>query len=170
MSVYPEAYIQYIKHFHGSRDFFECHEVLEEYWKKEPDSPFHHLWVGLIQIAVALYHQRRGNVRGALKMMSSAVDKLRNEELSDLGIDQKLLIEQLEQRLTLLKERPDESYRDMDIPVIDSELSKLIKKAKEEVFDPFVINKHTERDRSEVIKTREAELIKRKAAQPGSST
>ena len=32
--VYPEAYIEYLMYFHGNRDYFECHEVLEEYWKE----------------------------------------------------------------------------------------------------------------------------------------
>lgn len=32
--MYPEAYIEYLAEFHGSRDYFECHELLEEHWKK----------------------------------------------------------------------------------------------------------------------------------------
>ncbi len=33
--MYPNAYLDYLVYFHGHRDYFECHEVLEEYWKKD---------------------------------------------------------------------------------------------------------------------------------------
>ena len=32
--MYSQAYIDYLVHFHGDRDYFECHELLEEHWKK----------------------------------------------------------------------------------------------------------------------------------------
>ncbi len=43
---------------------FHAHEVLEEQWKRGPESE-RPLWQGLAQLAVGLTHQRRGNVRGA---------------------------------------------------------------------------------------------------------
>ena len=49
--AYPEAYIDFLVHFHGDRDWFECHERLEEYWKEHPDDPKSDTWVGLIQVA-----------------------------------------------------------------------------------------------------------------------
>ncbi|WP_260405419.1 DUF309 domain-containing protein, partial [Paenibacillus sp. 598K] len=64
--IYPDDYIQYLIEFHVTRDYFECHELLEEYWKEQPgDDPFYDTWVGLIQIAVSQYHHRRSNHRGA---------------------------------------------------------------------------------------------------------
>lgn len=51
---YPQAYIEYLEYYHGARDYFECHEVLEEYWKENPSSPLSAAWVGLIQLAVAM--------------------------------------------------------------------------------------------------------------------
>ncbi|MEH7501602.1 DUF309 domain-containing protein, partial [Neobacillus drentensis] len=29
--MYPTEYIQFLAHFHGDRDYFECHELLEDY-------------------------------------------------------------------------------------------------------------------------------------------
>jgi predicted metal-dependent hydrolase len=29
---YPQAYVAYLAEFYGSRNFFECHEIMEEYW------------------------------------------------------------------------------------------------------------------------------------------
>ncbi|WP_205628902.1 DUF309 domain-containing protein, partial [Acinetobacter baumannii] len=52
--LYPEALIDYLVYFHADRDFFECHEVLEDYWKSLPKEERSLFWVGLIQIAVGL--------------------------------------------------------------------------------------------------------------------
>lgn len=54
IKLYPKAYIDYLVYFHGLRDYFECHEVLEEHWKKDDKAERKKYWVGLIQIAVAL--------------------------------------------------------------------------------------------------------------------
>ena len=42
---YPEAFISYLIEFHATRDYFECHELLEEYWKAHPGDPL----AGLVQ-------------------------------------------------------------------------------------------------------------------------
>jgi len=34
--MYPEPYLEYLIQFHAERDYFECHEILEEYWKSAP--------------------------------------------------------------------------------------------------------------------------------------
>lgn len=34
--MYPEAYVAFLHEFHTTRDYFECHEILEEYWKEDP--------------------------------------------------------------------------------------------------------------------------------------
>lgn len=76
MKRYPLAYIEYLAHFHGSRDYFECHELLEAHWKLEQNHERKVIWHGLIQVAVASYHERRGNFAGAVKMMEQAVNRL----------------------------------------------------------------------------------------------
>ncbi|CAN5169046.1 hypothetical protein BH11CYA1_BH11CYA1_10930 [soil metagenome] len=51
------------------QEFYECHETLEEYWQTLTTDVGHkQLIQGIIQIAVGLYHLRRNNVKGALKL------------------------------------------------------------------------------------------------------
>ncbi len=57
--MYAKAYIEYLAHFHGTRDYFECHEVLEEHWKAVDPKNRSSVWVLLIQIAVSMYHARQ---------------------------------------------------------------------------------------------------------------
>lgn len=53
------------------REFFECHDVLEELWTElaGDDRDFYQ---GLIQAAVALFHFGEGNLGGARKLYRSA--------------------------------------------------------------------------------------------------
>jgi predicted metal-dependent hydrolase len=52
------------------QEFYECHESLEEYWQTlSVDVAHKELIQGIIQIAVAFYHLRRNNVKGALKLL-----------------------------------------------------------------------------------------------------
>ncbi|MCD2486520.1 DUF309 domain-containing protein, partial [Staphylococcus aureus] len=51
--MYPKAYIDYLVEFHATRDYFECHEILEEYWKEDPPKKRKRYWVGFIELAVA---------------------------------------------------------------------------------------------------------------------
>ncbi|KPC99353.1 hypothetical protein LR69_02339 [Geobacillus sp. BCO2] len=67
--MYPNAYIEYLVHFHSDRDYFECHEILEEHWKQDGRNKG---WLVLIQMAVAFYHYRRGNTSGALRLIRRA--------------------------------------------------------------------------------------------------
>jgi len=54
---------------------FQAHEVLEDQWKAaEPQ--WRDLWQGLAQLAVALTHQRRGNLRGATAVSVRAAERL----------------------------------------------------------------------------------------------
>jgi hypothetical protein len=48
-------------------DYFLAHEFLEEAWK-EDRTDGRDLYQGVIQIAVAYYHIKKSNYRGALKM------------------------------------------------------------------------------------------------------
>lgn len=166
--MYPQAYVNYLVYFHGVRDYFECHEVLEEYWKEDElgDRKMH--WVGLIQIAVSLYHQRRGNFNGAKRMMKSAITILEQEEgsISNLGLHYKRLLNILNERFEQMKNHVE--YTSFNLPIVDKNLLELCKsgclKAGCQFGDPSniqnaaLINKHTLRDRSEVLLEREKQL------------
>jgi hypothetical protein len=52
--------------------FFEAHEALEALWMRTRDRGQQ----GLIQLAAALHHVRRGNARGARTMIGRALPRL----------------------------------------------------------------------------------------------
>lgn len=55
----------------NSREFFECHEVLEDLWNecRNEDRRFYQ---AVLQAAVALHHFGNGNLRGAVKLFGTA--------------------------------------------------------------------------------------------------
>lgn len=166
MNVYPEAYLDYLVHFHGDRDYFECHEILEEYWKEHPTDVYHQTWVGFIQVAVSLYHHRRGNVLGARKMMHSAITNLNPQHMTQLGIDTEAFLHELRERLHQLDNPAEPPYLDLNIPLADSELLATCKARCTQLqrvwgnpspMDEELIHRHTLRDRSDVIRLRQLE-------------
>lgn len=58
----------------NSERFFEAHEVLEGLWVRSRDPGQQ----GLIQLAAALYHVQRGNMKGARTMIDRAIPRLRH--------------------------------------------------------------------------------------------
>ena len=69
--------------------FFEAHETLEPRWIEQRDRGLQ----GLIQLAAAFHHLRRGNQRGARSLLLRAIPRLRDPENAPCAIDQKCLAE-----------------------------------------------------------------------------
>lgn len=169
--MYPQPYLEYLVQFHAERDYFECHEILEEYWKSDPPEVRNPVWVGLIQIAVALYHQRRGNQSGAVKMLDSAIRLLKahQQKVKELGLDAPALVHLLEGRLEEM--RQNVPYRSLNLPIADEALRQAYEQACRErnvpicrdsdMNDSFLLNKHTMRDRSDVLDERKRQLAKK---------
>ena len=74
MSDFPEKYLEGIRLF-NEREFFECHEVLEDLWQ-ETLGPERKFYQGLIQAAVALFHFGNENLGGARKLYQSTEKNL----------------------------------------------------------------------------------------------
>lgn len=177
----PAAIIEYLIHYHGSRDFFECHEILEEYWKRHANAANADTLVGLIQVAVGVYHERRGNTAGAVKMLRSSLAKLDPQQLQELGLDGVLLKERVRQRAEAIEAcragggvRSD--FAEMDLPFADPDLEAHCRqlceargwgwKQPSRLLDEELIDRHRRRDRSDVVRERE-ESKKRKQQQRG---
>ncbi|MBM7577479.1 DUF309 domain-containing protein [Jeotgalibacillus terrae] len=166
---YPDSYIQFLVHFHGDRDYFECHEVLEEYWKENTDGNKHSIWVGLIQLAVALYHQRRGNYSGALRMIRQSKEKILSftDAAGHLSIDTDRLIQLMtELEGAILTHSP---YQSVMIPLTDQDLVEACGKicsdrgyswgSTSDLQNKMLIDRHKLRDRADVISLRQQALI-----------
>jgi uncharacterized protein len=153
--------------FHASRDYFECHELLEDYWKEHPNDGRGEIWVGLIQTAVGQYHERRGNLRGAAMMYEQALAKLSVSELEPLGLDKESLIEQLSKRKQTAANGMQE-YKDIDMKLVHEPLLErcgalcmeqgLTWGIPSPYHDDSIIHRHLKRDRTEVIAARDAAL------------
>ncbi|MCD7033309.1 DUF309 domain-containing protein [Metabacillus sp. GX 13764] len=162
--MYPDAYIDYLVHFHGDRDYFECHEVLEEYWKEKPVQERKIVWVGLIQLAVALYHHRRGNFPGALRLMNNAEGIFSAEKtaLKKLGLDESRLLKQITACINKIRE--DGPYESIDLPIADQSLLNECRKecknrgmqwgSPSQLENLPLINRHSLRNREDVISER----------------
>lgn len=170
MSFYPDAYIRFLAEFHGTRDYFECHELLEDYWKEHPGSDSG-LWHGLIQIAVGQYHLRRGNREGARKMLRSAWERLRREDLGQAGLDGPALLARLDDAAGRLEAGEPLPYLSWTLPIADESL---LEAAREECArleagwcaggEPAaaIVHRHRLRDRSEVILARRESIERRR--------
>lgn len=162
MEVYPGPYVSYLIEFHATRDFFECHELLEEYWKEHPDDGNAELWTGLIQLAVGLYHERRGNRRGAEKMYSKAQRKLKQSDLESLGIHKQHALEQIIIRRSAVAYGSE--YKDINLKIDDAELMLICGKecakrglrwgSPSPLHDDMIVHRHLLRDRTEVVQAR----------------
>jgi uncharacterized protein len=69
-----EKFERGLRHF-NAREFFEAHEVWEEVWLVE-DEPEKTFLQGIIQIAAAFHHYRRGNSEGAETLLAAGIVKI----------------------------------------------------------------------------------------------
>jgi predicted metal-dependent hydrolase len=172
--VYPNEYIHYLVHFHGDRDYFECHEILEDYWKKHDFGNKQSVWTGLIQLAVSCYHHRRSNYSGAQKTLEKAIKILiRENSLKGLGLNSTELANLLKDQLLLIKKQ--QPYRSMNLPITDPHLnqqcytlcSKLgfIWYSKSNLNNNLIVDRHKLRDRNEIIQARNRALKSKKGSE-----
>ncbi len=129
---FDPLYIAYLVYFNRDRDYFECHEVLEELWLEKDREP---VYKGLLQVAVGLFHFRNGTVNsaynkrlGAIKMLKSSLRKLQTHSHHSLGIDlQQLMADVREymERLEHYEQEPFDFYP-LDIRITDPLLYKAV--------------------------------------------
>lgn len=79
----------------NEREFFECHDVLEDFWGElvGPEKPF---FQGLIHAAVCLFHFEGDNLTGARKMYTSFRAYVSDFEPEFCGIDVSRLCTEME--------------------------------------------------------------------------
>ena len=128
MVKYGPLYIRFLVYFNHERDYFECHEVMEELWLEEGRHP---VWQGLLQVAVGLYHHRNGNVNGAIKLFQQALAKLDGLPEIYQGIRMGQLVRDSKAYLAglLRADREPFPFHDLTIGIEDPELARLVHEA-----------------------------------------
>lgn len=161
----PYAFIVFLVYFQGVRDYFECHEILEEEWKEAPPEDRKGYWKGFIAVAVSQYHHRRGNFKGAKKAVDNAITRLNPEQelLFAFGLDATQLLETLEETRDNIHQ--GKAYKSIQFPILDSTLlEECQRKSREkgcvlgnesDMTDEGLIHKHRMLNRDSVISKRE---------------
>lgn len=130
--VYSHLYLLFLYYFNVKRDYYECHDVLEELWLDEQRDRFYQ---GLLQVAVGLYHYRWQNVKGAILLMEAAVEKLNPYPDLYRGINKGRLEAEARSYLTKLHQHQQIpfAFYDLTIEIVDPELEKLLAELIEEL-------------------------------------
>ena len=81
----PPQLVQAMAEFNAG-DFFEQHETLELLWRATPGE-IRHLYEGILQVGVGLYHLRRGNLYGARRLLARGIAGLQPFRPACLGVD-----------------------------------------------------------------------------------
>jgi uncharacterized protein len=174
VSMFTTDFINYLVHFHSDRDYFECHEILEEHWKDVDARNKESILVGWIQLAVSQYHHRRGNFAGALRTIQKALSILtvHKQSIKEYGIDEDKLLEAILRK----KEEIERTlpYKSMHLPINDASLLSACERQAEKagliwgvnsnLTNSEIIHRHSMRDRSEVIKSRLHALKQKKGS------
>ena len=173
--MYPSEYIDFLAHYHGDRDYFECHELLEDYWKKTDSRNKDSIWVGFILLSVSAYHHRRSNFNGAERTLMKALKifELQAVSLTKLGLNKVDFSHLLNRQISALQN--GESYRSISLPLCDPVLFELAKKACEQkgfiwgsqsdLNNNLLVHRHKFRDRSGIIEERIQLLKMRKSSE-----
>lgn len=171
---YPQAYYDYLATYYGLRDYFECHDIMEEYWKEQPNSRYTGCWLVFIRIAVASYHARRGNWAGARKMMAKAAAEADPRLMSELGMDGDKLASLLKDTAERWSEAEPPVYRDLALPIIDPLLEAESRSrclANGWTWDTplhqvqeHIVHRHLTRDRAPVVEARKQSAERKRLA------
>lgn len=131
---YSYLYLLFLYHFNYTRDYYECHDVLEELWFETQRDRFYQ---GLLQVAVGLYHHRWKNPTGAILLFEGAVDKLQPYPDIMRGIDvgqiRREAVNYLEKLRISQQQKQAMNFYDLTIKIVDPELQNMVVSIHEEV-------------------------------------
>ncbi|RKD26749.1 hypothetical protein BEP19_16240 [Ammoniphilus oxalaticus] len=134
MKKFHRLYIEFLYYFNIERDYYECHEVMEEYWMNQGNNG----WLqSLLQVAVGLHHFRNQNINGAIKLFEQALRKKEIHWDGTLGIDDLQLFQQVEDYVNKLYRYEQEpfSFYDLTIKITDPSLRQLVEQCVPEGVD-----------------------------------
>lgn len=156
--LFHPLFVDYCGYFNGNEDYFECHEVLEEYWKEIAPGEKRHPLVGYIQLATSLYHWRRENIAGASRMLQNAIRIFEQHQGDEFFtyINYSRLLNEMRQCLHQIQ--VNAQFRSFKLPIQSEQLQQLVDQNvanQPTLSQPFILNKHMLRDRTEILAARE---------------
>lgn len=163
--LFHPLFIDYCAYFNGNHDYFECHEVLEDYWKQIAPGEKNHPLVGYIQIATGMYHWRRNNIPGALRMLQKGSDIIRSNRTSPFFsyIDTTDLLSQCNKSIDSIHQGL--MFRPFPLkirhPLLHMKMCEKIDSLPL-LSEQFLLHKHMLRDRTDILKSREQKRIRLK--------
>lgn len=160
--LFHPLFVEFCSYFNDQQDYFECHEVLEDYWKECAPRERMHPLVGFVQLATGMYHGRRGNTIGALRILDKAKHNLQQNEHSPFVeyIDLPHVlhgIDTLQQNI-----QAGEAFQPFALKLTNTALQQLVDEQSSRlpsVDKQFLLHKHMLRDRSDILAAR-AEKIR----------
>ncbi|MGN7386669.1 DUF309 domain-containing protein [Sporosarcina sp. SAFN-015] len=155
-------FLNFIVYFNRNQDYFECHEVLEEYWKSIPGYSKDHPLTAFILLSTGLYHWRRDNIEGAYRTIIKAKNRMldfgENDARYTEDIDFRQLVQDIERSIHELHNGKSFS------PFLILLTSEVLQRSVDEMAATMellpagsdaVIHKHMLRDRSNILAERE---------------
>lgn len=166
--AHHEAFQRFLYEFSVTRDYFECHELLEDLWKKLAPRNKNHELVGFILLSTGMYHWRRNNFKGAHKSFRKANLLLSQLPIEDChfvtSFDYNHLVHSVDQAANQSAQLIP--YSPMYFIVTDPYLSQQMESfpLPVEPITEEILHKHLLRDRTEVI-TNRLEAMKKNSQQ-----
>ena len=153
---YHTLLIDYCAYFNGNEDYFECHEVLEEYWKTIAPGDKDHPLVGLIQLATGLYHWRRQNIIGANRILQKALANFKSNQGSTFydAFDYEILMTQT--KVAIQRTQEKEAFQAFQLPITSTLQSIVTARINTlpSLESDYLLHKHMLRDRSHILAER----------------
>jgi len=150
-------FIDYCAYFNGNQDFFECHEVLEEYWKEIAPGDKMHPLVGYVQLATGLYHWRRGNDTGAIRILEKAFHNFQQNEghIFFHEISYYQLLTEIKNTLAAIK--AGKSFHTFQLTLSPNLLELVVARIRilPHYNSNYLLHKHMLRDRSHILAERQ---------------
>ncbi|MBN1332838.1 MAG: DUF309 domain-containing protein [Synergistales bacterium] len=98
----------------NSGKYYECHDLMEYLWGHGEDE-LRNLYKGILHLAVALYHFRNHNLKGAASLLESGIHLLGEYPPLTAGVDITLLLSNADTFLRQIRKGDLELCRTFDI-------------------------------------------------------
>lgn len=160
--LFHPLYVDFCTYFNGNQDYFECHEVLEEYWKMCAPGEKGHPLVGYVQLATGMYHWRRNNTIGAMKILKKAYKNFTMNQSSPFFefIEFDELCRNCQISMKAIEN--GEPFRAFKLTLKNEALQSQVQKKMEELTSlpkDFLLHKHMLRDRSDILEARKIKKL-----------